>query len=216
VAHLARYQFASKQFDSHRGERILDVACGLGYGSEILLNESYSTYMGIDIDGTAVQYAQRNYQDESRNYLLGNGPKLPLRDGAIEYVTSFETMEHINTDTKFLKELNRVTTDTASLLISVPYNESEETIRGDWNRSKDYPHVNIYTFEGFKSKIQETFSNDTVDVYEQKEPTSVLSFDLPPNVRQSISTHLPTLFKKRENSDRIQENSPALVALIHP
>lgn len=216
VSHAARYEFAREHFDSNAGEWILDVASGLGYGSDIMLDASFSRYVGIDIDKIALDYARQNYEGESREYLLGDGPQLPLLDDSIHYVTSFETMEHIRKDTYFLAELNRVTTNSASILISVPYNESKETIRGDWNRSKDYPHINTYTFNSFRDKLCGAFDEYTINIYEQKVPSSVLSSNPPSAIRQTASYHLSDLFEKRQSQENISNDSPAMVAHIHP
>ena len=58
--HLARYRFAQRFV---AGGRVLDCACGVGYGSALLAQaeQSPAEVLGVDIDPAAVGYATRRY-----------------------------------------------------------------------------------------------------------------------------------------------------------
>jgi len=55
--HLHRYYFASKFVE---GKRVLDLACGEGYGSYIL-SKSAEHVVGVDIDELTIKHASCKY-----------------------------------------------------------------------------------------------------------------------------------------------------------
>ena len=65
LEHEARYNFASKFVN---GMKILDIACGTGYGSNILFNSGGTTVYGCDISPEAIEYARKNYGKNSINF----------------------------------------------------------------------------------------------------------------------------------------------------
>ena len=68
--HVQRYKFADKILPNNI--KILDLACGVGYGSNLLSRNRFVT--GIDIDKDAIEYAkdQRDFSQKifkiSKNY----------------------------------------------------------------------------------------------------------------------------------------------------
>jgi SAM-dependent methyltransferase len=59
--HLARYRFAAAQA---RPGRLLDMACGVGYGTALMFQEGtgIEEAIGVDVSGEAVAFAQKRYQ----------------------------------------------------------------------------------------------------------------------------------------------------------
>ena len=55
--HIHRYFFASKFV---KDKKVLDLACGEGYGSDIL-SKTAKSVVGIDINKTTILHAQRKY-----------------------------------------------------------------------------------------------------------------------------------------------------------
>ncbi|WP_153070309.1 class I SAM-dependent methyltransferase, partial [Escherichia coli] len=88
--HLHRYHFASRFC---QGKRVLDVACGEGYGSRILSNAA-SSVVGVDISAEAVAHAQGKYARGSLEFVEASAASLPLPDDSFDVVVSFETIEH--------------------------------------------------------------------------------------------------------------------------
>ena len=56
--HLARYEFAAKHL---RPGRVLDLACGVGYGTKLLAERSGSPVLGADLSREAIEYARSRY-----------------------------------------------------------------------------------------------------------------------------------------------------------
>jgi len=76
-----------------RGKTVLDIASGEGYGTALLA--SYAAFVtGVDIAEDAVAHARRKYQLPNLEFLLGSCSKIPLLDGTVDLVVSFETIEH--------------------------------------------------------------------------------------------------------------------------
>lgn len=90
----ARYWLA-EHFPARR-IRILDLACGTGFGSKIL--SSLGRVVGVDIDEDAIGYARQNYKDANICFKVGNGddPGFLQSLGRFDAVASFATVEHLD------------------------------------------------------------------------------------------------------------------------
>ncbi|MGE0132042.1 MAG: methyltransferase domain-containing protein [Blastocatellales bacterium] len=120
--HVYRYRFAS-QFVN--GKRVLDIACGEGYGSAALLEAGAKSIIGIDVSEEACQHARSKYGIDARS---GDAESIPLQNNSVDLIVSFETIEHINNPTAFIKECARILTPGGTLIVSTPNGgfESEE------------------------------------------------------------------------------------------
>ena len=110
--HLARYLFAAQLTGKRRLTRVLDCACGSGYGSRVLA-EAGGLVLAVDktpCDAQGFAFRQAD---------LNNG--LPFcEDGGFDAVVCFETLEHIASDGCLLAEFHRVLRPGGALLLSVP------------------------------------------------------------------------------------------------
>ena len=124
--HWHRYAFVAANF---RGLRMLDAACGEGYGS-FMLAQRASQVTGIDISADAVEHARERYPSENLTFVHGSVTELPLPDSCVDVVVSFETIEHLSSQREMLAEFRRVLTPSGVLVISSPnrpvYNEAGE------------------------------------------------------------------------------------------
>ena len=57
IEHWHRYHFASRFV---AGKRVLDLACGEGYGSALLARRA-ATVVGVDVSQAAIDHARRTY-----------------------------------------------------------------------------------------------------------------------------------------------------------
>ena len=117
IEHWHRYHFARRWVE---GRAVLDVACGEGYGSA-LLAKSAASVVGVDVAPEAIAHARAAYAS-CRNIRFEQAPctQLPLPDASIDVVVSFETIEHIDGQELFLREIARVLRPGGLLILSCP------------------------------------------------------------------------------------------------
>lgn len=117
--HWHRYAFA-RRFVA--GKRVLDAACGEGYGSA-LLGEAAASVVGVDIDGPTIAHALTRYGNRERvRFIEGSCTELPLPDASIDVVVSFETIEHLREEDqpRMVAEFARVLSPGGIVVISSP------------------------------------------------------------------------------------------------
>jgi 2-polyprenyl-3-methyl-5-hydroxy-6-metoxy-1,4-benzoquinol methylase len=114
--HVKRYEFALPYCD---GRDVLDAGCGVGYGT-VLLAERASSVVGIDRSAEAIEYARRRYKRPNLEFRTGDLLALDLDDASFDAVTSFEVLEHLRDQERFLAELARVLRPGGVLVLSTP------------------------------------------------------------------------------------------------
>ena len=91
--HYARYLFACVAAE---GKRVLDVACGFGYGSRLLAASGAREVVGVDVAPDALAYAHDHYAHPLVSYILKDITALsPDIEGHFDLITCFETLEHV-------------------------------------------------------------------------------------------------------------------------
>ncbi len=117
IEHWHRYHFAARWV---AGRRVLDVACGEGYGSALLARTAQRV-IGLDVSEAAVAHARGTYAAVPNvEFVRASCSRLPLADASIDVAVSFETIEHIEEQTAFLDELARVLVPGGVLVLSCP------------------------------------------------------------------------------------------------
>jgi ubiquinone/menaquinone biosynthesis C-methylase UbiE len=115
--HIERYQFAARCLS---GMTVLDVACGSGYGSEVLVGGGCRNYIGADIDRDAIGFANRTYSAPGVGFIRADASALPLAARSVDAVVSMETIEHCSAPGAVLSEFHRVLGVGGMLIISTP------------------------------------------------------------------------------------------------
>src|SRR2546425_10001491 len=99
--HLHRYAYAATLV---KNKRVLDLACGEGYGTNILA-VSASSVAGVDIDENVIRHAAGKYSSESLRFLCGSITAVPIHDDhSFDAIVCFEAIEHIEDQEKLLSE----------------------------------------------------------------------------------------------------------------
>ena len=157
------YEFA-KPFIT--GEKVLDVGCGLAYGTA-LMAERASTITGMDYDLQTLEDNRKRYNTISNlDFKQAIIPPLPFADQSYDVITAFQFIEHIEHRKEFLKECLRVLKPGGSLLVTTP-NAKKSLARNPF-------HVHEYTFDEMKKevstmsgnfKLKGLNGNDTVNNY---------------------------------------------------
>lgn len=102
-------------------DRVLDIACGGGYGSHLLSSKA-EYVIGADIDSECVDSARERFKDvKNMRFQREDVTHMSFDDEAFDLVTSFETIEHVD-DKVFIEEVCRVLKPGGVLLLSTPQN----------------------------------------------------------------------------------------------
>jgi len=144
--HLDRYRFAAGLV---KGLKTLDVACGTGYGTN-LLSESAEDVIGVDIDDDSVAYARAHYGGERVSFQKNYAEMLPFDNGCFNAIVSFETIEHVLCPEALLNEFVRLLSPDGVLILSAP---------NYWGYTSY--HFTDFNYEMLKSKIDPLFESTT-------------------------------------------------------
>ncbi|MGH8041697.1 MAG: methyltransferase domain-containing protein [Rudaea sp.] len=154
--HWARYAFAR---ELARGKRVLDAACGEGYGSALLASAA-ATVTGVDIDERAIAHARARYGAQANlRFERGDCTALDAAAGSFDLIVSFETLEHIAEQEKLIAGFARALTPDGILIVSSPDKRTYSDLTGFRNEfhvrelyrdellallAPHFPHVALY------------------------------------------------------------------------
>lgn len=130
-ANISKYTFASGFIHD---KVVLDVACGVGYGSHHLIKKGAKKVVGGDISEGAIEYARAQYKSNDLQFVRLNAVKLPFSRDCFDAIVSFETIEHLKEYENFLFECKRVLKDKGLFICSTPNKEifSPKTEKPSW------------------------------------------------------------------------------------
>jgi 2-polyprenyl-3-methyl-5-hydroxy-6-metoxy-1,4-benzoquinol methylase/DNA-binding ferritin-like protein (Dps family) len=117
IDHYARYSFSLPLV---RGKRVLDIACGFGYGSHMMAVYGALEVIGMDISEEAIDYAQKFYKHDNIKYTVKDLLDLDVGHGLFDVVTCFETLEHTSDIELAIYRLSCVLKEDGVLVVSVP------------------------------------------------------------------------------------------------
>jgi hypothetical protein len=151
LEHLHRYALA---LELARGKVVLDIACGEGYGS-YLLGAVAERVIGVDVAPEVIAHARRAYPGDNLTFLEGSCTAIPLDDGAVDLVVSFETLEHIAEHEVMMAEVRRVLRPGGALLLSTP----DKRTYSDLPHYTNPFHVRELYLEQFEQLLRDHFRN---------------------------------------------------------
>jgi SAM-dependent methyltransferase len=184
--HLARYLFAA-HFVASRS--VVDLCCGNGYGSNLLLAAGAVRDKGVDIAAGAIALAQQNYVGPQFEVGAADQP-LDLRD--FDVAVCFEGIEHVADPDQLLA--NMCGADVA--IVSSP---NADFFPGGFSGNPH--HLREWTRSEFEAMLLRHFSE--VRMYFQWQYPDPL--DLDKSVRALAKAVVPVSLKRRFRSLRVQE-----------
>src|SRR6266853_2538644 len=116
LEHLHRYAMAR---ELAKGKRVLDIACGEGYGSNLLADVAERVF-GVDISKEVIDHANLKYKRGNLEFKAGSCSSIPIENASVDLVVSFETIEHDDPHQTMLSEIKRVLRPNGVLIISSP------------------------------------------------------------------------------------------------
>jgi len=152
-AHVARYEWACRYI--RPGDRVLDAACGLGYGGYVMSKRSEAhSILGIDGSDWAREYADLSFASERVKFRTGLLPEVLLDypDASFDLIVSFETLEHVEDPVALLREYARLLTPGGRIVASVPNDWADET-----GKDPNPHHLHVYEWERLQLEMSGSF-----------------------------------------------------------
>ncbi|MBR0672666.1 class I SAM-dependent methyltransferase [Neoroseomonas soli] len=117
--HVGRYALA---LPFAAGRRVLDIACGEGYGSWLMAQAGAASVRGIDVADDAVARARATFSDPRISFDTGQGETLAetFPEASFDLVVSIETIEHVQDPVRFLEAIRRVAAPDAIIILTCP------------------------------------------------------------------------------------------------
>ncbi|MEM1178750.1 MAG: methyltransferase domain-containing protein [Acidobacteriota bacterium] len=135
------------------GMRVLDIACGTGFGSR-LVAELGAEVVGVDIESETVALATERHGDLV-DFRLGRAEQIPLGDHSVDLAFSIGTIEHVEDDSTFIRELNRVLRPGGAFIAYTPQNRM--------GHIPIWPHhVREYSIDGLKAVAEPYFTVERI------------------------------------------------------
>lgn len=167
IEHLHRYAIV-KEFVQDK--IVLDIACGEGYGSN-LLSATARAVNGVDKDEATINHASVKYKRTNLSFKQGSVEKIPFAASTFDVVVSLETLEHISDHASMMAEIKRVLKPGGMLLISTPDKRTYSDIP---NYKNPFHKSELYKDE-FEQLLNKHFQ--FCAIYHQNTYTSSLIFN---------------------------------------
>lgn len=149
--HMSRYRFAASRL---RGKRVLDAACGVGYGSKIIKDAQATEVVGADIAAEAIGLARGRYASAGIEFLVADLMALDLGGRQFDAVVSFETIEHVPDAARTLGNLHRSLVAGGALFISTPNRPVTSPLRRLTDPPLNPHHVVEFTAREFRRLLE--------------------------------------------------------------
>jgi SAM-dependent methyltransferase len=150
--HLHRYAYAAALV---KGKRVLDLACGEGYGSKMLA-ETASSVIGVDIDKTIIDHAAEKYGSPALQFVRGSMTTVPIpEDHSFDAIVCFEAVEHIEAHDALLCEVKRLLCPAGIFIASTP----NKALYRDAAQFQNPFHVRELYFRDFQELLERHFRN---------------------------------------------------------
>lgn len=142
--HIARYLTAKEHC---AGRKVLDIACGEGYGSWLMGEWGAQSVLGVDVSPTAIASADKRFSNERVRFAAGPAEELKQISSGQKFdlIVSLETIEHVDDPRMFLENIRDAAAPNATIIISAP-NDHWYYDRGGQNEF----HKHRFTLEEFQ------------------------------------------------------------------
>jgi SAM-dependent methyltransferase len=149
LEHYHRYAIATSLV---KDKKVLDIACGEGYGS-FFIAKFAKDVVGVDVSHETITHANQQYKSHNLSFKQGSAIDLAFPDHSFDVVISFETVEHLAEQEQMISELRRVLKPEGCLIISSPNRPVYSEESGEHNEF----HVKELDFNEFDALLKTQF-----------------------------------------------------------
>lgn len=191
--HIERYEFAARHATPGR---LLDVACGAGYGTRLLADRSpqVTEALGIDLSAATIEHARQHYGGDRVRFERGDAMSFPREQG-FDTIVSLETVEHLPDPAAFLARQIENLRPGGVLVASVPTTPTVDV---------NPHHLHDFTERSFRSLVEPRGLSE-IGAFRQVQPFRVTTLlqraearvrDMRPNLPGYYLQHPGALFRR--------------------
>jgi 2-polyprenyl-3-methyl-5-hydroxy-6-metoxy-1,4-benzoquinol methylase len=153
--HFARYAICKNLV---KGKRVLDLACGEGYGSYLLKEAGADYVIGVDVSQETISKANLLFASDMVKFKVADAESLNdlFHENEFDVVISIETIEHLSDPIAFLKSIKRFTKPNGVIIMSCPNDH--------WYYPQDTEanpyHIRKYKLSEFQHLTTDILGND--------------------------------------------------------
>jgi 2-polyprenyl-3-methyl-5-hydroxy-6-metoxy-1,4-benzoquinol methylase len=152
--HVLRYEWV-KEFV--KDKRVLDIACGAGFGSYQLAKEGNAARVtGYDIDEKTITYAAIKNKHPKLDFRVNDAETFGS-NSEYDIIVSFETIEHLKRPLEFLKNINRALVPGGVFFVSTPISSLPEN-----NNPDNKYHITEWGFTRFRNLVSQYLTVEEV------------------------------------------------------
>ena len=145
--HLSRYALVKHLC---KGRRVLDIACGEGYGSALMSKWGAKEVCGVDVSTEAIANATGFFGGAGVKFVAfeaSNCAALCETMGTFDLIVCFETIEHVHDVDKMLRGFKELLADDGAIVISCP---NDDAVIPD---TPNEFHLKAYSFDDFRKTV---------------------------------------------------------------
>ena len=171
-------------FDQLQGKRVLEIGCGMGYHTELLIRAG-AQVTSVDISPTSVNATRQRLQvnNLSATVQQADAELLPFNDKAFDFVWSWGVIHHSSRTGKIVRQIHRVLVPSGACCVMVYNRDSATTLRAflkyqvlrlglfrgqsldeALNKNTDGFHARHYTRDQFEDLFRAFFDDVSCEV----------------------------------------------------
>jgi 2-polyprenyl-3-methyl-5-hydroxy-6-metoxy-1,4-benzoquinol methylase len=148
--HLVVYEWIARRT---AGQRVADLACGEGYGSDVLARGGAASVVGVDANPEAHEHARLRYVRPNLRFARD---LVETFSEPCDVVVFLQTIEHVRNPDEILERVKSLIGPYGVAYISTP---NVLTLAPDGEKSGNPWHVKEYRAQEYRALCQEHFSS---------------------------------------------------------